>query len=315
MENALKIAANESQKIQLHFLIAMTMRNNAGDWETRDRVDDEFAEALKGGRQSEWYDDALFHYAEWVNNYGALRQLEDGQWRQETDYSKALELYRRLLREFKKGETRYYDQAQQQIKNITEASLSVGVSNIFLPDSEVQFSLVARNVNQVNFALYKIDLTRDLRFTKNADQEEGEGDAGAAAWIQNLAARERDVVKRWKKDLPEKGEHRPFNEMLRIEGKLPVGAYLLEARSGQLSARDLVLVTDASLVLKTTAKQAVVYFANAISGAPIANALVAVWESYYLNGKWYWRKLTQNTNSDGLASFALKDDNNSRSLF
>ena len=104
----------------------MTMRNNAGDWESRDRVSEEFEAALKAGKQSDWYDDALFHNAEWVNNYGSLRQLPDGQWQQETDYKRALELFRRLLREFRKGETRYYDQAQQQIKTITEPSLRSG---------------------------------------------------------------------------------------------------------------------------------------------------------------------------------------------
>ena len=36
--------------------------------------------------------------------------------------SRRSNLYRRLTNEFVKGETRYYDQAQQQIKNITEPS-------------------------------------------------------------------------------------------------------------------------------------------------------------------------------------------------
>ena len=90
-------------------------------------------------------------------------------------------------------------------------------------------------------------------------------------------------------------------------GKLPLGAYLLEAKSGSLSARDLVLVTDASLVVKSSAKQALVYFSNALTGAPIANANVTLWESYYDNNKWHWRKLRQTTNSDGLAPFPLKN--------
>ena len=91
----------------------------------RYRVPDYFEEALKAGKQSEWYDDALYHYAEWMSNYGTIQQLEDGQLQEQPDYVKALELYRRLLREFAKGETRYYDQAQQQIKNITDPSIAV----------------------------------------------------------------------------------------------------------------------------------------------------------------------------------------------
>src|SRR5678815_1067760 len=246
LENALKISVDENDTSHLHYLIAMTMRSTAGDWESRDRIADEFEAALKAGKQSDWYDDALFHQAEWVNNYGSLRQLANGQWQQETDYNTALELYRRLLREFRKGETRYYDQAQQQVKNITEPALSVGVANVFLPGSEVQFSLNARNLTRVNFALYKVDLTRDVRFTKSFTDEDGEADESGASWIQRLSVAGRAPGKQWSKDLPDKGQHRPFSEWLRIDGKLPAGAYVLDAQSAAINARDLVLVTDAS---------------------------------------------------------------------
>ncbi len=272
LENALKISRVENDKVHLHFLIAMTMRVIGGDWESRQRVPDEFELALTAGKQTDWYDEALFHYAEWMNNYGTIHQLENGQWQQEADYVKALELYRRLTREFVKGETRYFDQAQQQVKNITEPTISVGVSNIFLPDSEAQFGLNVRNVRRIDFALYKIDLTRDVRFTKNADEDEGEADDGGNNWIQKVQTVGRAPVKEWTKNLNDKGDHRPISEQEHIVGKLPVGAYLLEAKSNSLSARDLVLVTDASVILKSSAKQALVYFSNALTGAPIANA-------------------------------------------
>src|SRR5204862_2649352 len=109
LENALKISGNEKEKVHLHYLIAMTMRSQGGDWESRERITDEFEAALQAGKQSDWYDDALFYYAEWMNSYGTIRELNEGQWQPEPDYVKALELYRRLVREFVKGETRYFD--------------------------------------------------------------------------------------------------------------------------------------------------------------------------------------------------------------
>ena len=317
LENALKISGSENDQAHLHFLIAMTMRYTSGDWETRQRVPDEFEAALKPGRQTHWYDDALFHYAEWMNNTGAIRQLDNGQWQQEPDYVKALELFRRLVQQFAKGETRYYDQAQQQIKSIVDPTLSVGISNIFLPDSELQFALNARNVRRVDFALYRIDLTRDVRLTKNLDQDEGEGDDNGSNWIQKLQM-SGVPVKAWSKDLGANSgnvnDHKPYSGQARIEGKLPVGAFLLEAKSGSLSARDLLLVTDASLVVKSSSKQALVYFSNALTGAPIPNANVVLWESYYENNKWHWRKLRQTTNSDGLAPFTLRSTASYRNL-
>ena len=97
---------------------------------------DYFEDALKAGKQSAWYDDALFYYADWMSNFGTVQRLEDGQLQEQPDFVKALELYRRLMREFAKGETRYYDQAQERIKSITDPYIAVGVSNIFLPGSE-----------------------------------------------------------------------------------------------------------------------------------------------------------------------------------
>src|SRR5207302_7267475 len=135
----------------------------------------------------------------------------------------------------------------------TEPTISVGVSNIFLPDSELQFALSARNLKRVEFALYKVDLTQDVRFTRVAG-EEGEGDADGN-WIRHLQTAGRPPVKAWSRDLKDKDDHKPVNDEVRIEGKLPAGAYLLEAKSGSLSARAAVMITDASIVLKSSSKQ------------------------------------------------------------
>ncbi|HET6980459.1 MAG TPA: alpha-2-macroglobulin family protein [Pyrinomonadaceae bacterium] len=314
LENALKISNTANDASYINFLLAMTMRYAGGDYTARSRVPDQFEDALKAGKQSDWYDDALFYYAEWMNSYGTFRLMEDGQVTQQPDYVKAVELYRRLLREFPKGTSRYFDQAQQQIKNITEPSLSVVVSNIFLPGSEIQFEMSARNARRVDFALYKIDMTRDVRFIATEDEEDGEGDS--APWVQRIPTAGRAPFKTWTKNLIESQTHKAFNEQIRVEGKVPTGAYLLELKGGgALSARELVLVSDATLVLKSSSKQALVYFADAVTGAPIANANISLWESYYLNNKYRWHRLRQTTDADGLARFSLRGTSDSRNLF
>jgi uncharacterized protein YfaS (alpha-2-macroglobulin family) len=312
LENALKISTTANDKAHLHFLIAMTMRSQGGDLSTLQRVPDEFEDALTEGKPSEWYDDALFHYAEWMNNAGTIRPAGDGQWRQQRDYAKALELLRRLVREFRKGETRYFDQAEALILEITRPRLGVGVSNIFLPGSEVQFGLNARNVKRVDFALYKFDMVRDVRFSRAADTDEGETEN--ETWIQKLPITG-PAVKSWSKNIETSEPYEPFDEQVRVNGQLPAGAYLLEAKSGSLSAREVVLVTDASLVIKASNRQGLLFFADAITGAPLANANVALWESYYVNNKWHWRRLRQTTNADGLAHFALRNDSGQSNLF
>lgn len=313
LENALKISTTANDKSHLHFLIAMTMRVTGGDLSTQQRIPDEFEEALSGGRQTDWYDDALYHYAEWMKSSGTPRPVADGQWQQQPDYEKALDLYRRIVREFGKGESRYVDAALQKIKEITEPTIGVGVGNIFLPDSEIQFNLNARNVRRVDFALYKFDMARDVRFSRQSVDAD-EGDYEGETWIQKLPING-PPVKAWSKSFDNSESHQTYSVAVRVEGKLPAGAYLLEAKSGSLSQRDVVLVTDATLVLKTSVRQALLYYADAITGAPIPDADVVVWEQYSLNNRWHWRRLRQKTDSDGLARFTLRAGSDSSNLF
>lgn len=295
LENVLKIATSANDKAHAHYLLAMTLRT-LGQEEQIPRVPEEFEAALAVGKSSDWYDDALYFYSVWMLN-GVQRQLGNGEWRQGPDYVKALELSRRLVREFQKGETRYYDQAQQQIDSIVKPSVSINVSNIFLPDSEVQTYVSWHNVKRIDFALYRVELTRDVSFTK---------DTGSGMLAQQIRTTGQEKVKAWSKETGDKGDYTPGQEMMHIDGKLPVGAYIIEAiGDGGVRARDLILVTDATLVLKTSGKQALVYFCHAITGAPLPGANVKLLQKVYENQNWVWHELSGTTDSDGLAHFNL----------
>ena len=81
LENALKIAKSDEDKAHAHYLIAMTLRKQGGDPEQRARVPEEFEAALKPGKKTDWYDDALYNYAEWMMSQGRVVPLKDGNWR------------------------------------------------------------------------------------------------------------------------------------------------------------------------------------------------------------------------------------------
>ncbi|HET6862032.1 MAG TPA: MG2 domain-containing protein, partial [Pyrinomonadaceae bacterium] len=298
LEDALKISIGESDKSHLHFLIAMSLRYTGGDWESRQRVPDEFEEALKAGKQSPWYDDALYSYAEWMNTTGAIVQVKEGEWQQRPDFVKALELYRRLVAEFSKGESRYYDNAQQQINNITLPNLSVAVANVFLPQSEIQFVISARNVPSVTLSLFRVDLSPEPMLAGDNP------DASLSLWLQRISLGDKRPVKSWTEKI-DSTAYKLTSNQIRITEKLPIGSYVLLANGSGQTARELILVSDASLVLMSGSKQASIYFANAITGAPIANANVVLWDGYQVNNRWTWKKLVQTTDQDGAAHFGL----------
>jgi len=295
LDNALKIARSANDQAHAHYLIAMTVRNQGGDWERRARVPEEFEGAIKAGKRTDWYDDALYHYAEWMAGQGRAVPMADGNWRQEPDYPKALELFRRLVGEFSQGETRYWDQAQQQIKNITEPQLGVSVPNIFLPDSEIQYHLNWRNVQRVELALFPVELNRDVKFTGERQN-----------WLSAISVGSLERLKSWSYDTNDKGDYKPGAEALRLEDRLKPGAYLLEVKAGGKAARDLVLVTDASLVLKSSGRQTLVYFCNALDSSPLAKGKVKLWEQWRENNQWHAREQTKETGADGIAVFELE---------
>src|SRR5262245_60160157 len=282
LDNALKIAKNDADRARAHYLIAMTLRYRGGDYSQMRRAPEEFEAAVKAGKENEWYDDALYHYAEWMTQIGRFISLDDGGWRQEQDYVKALELFRRLVTEYSKGETRYFDQAQQQIENITKPAISVSATNVFLPDSEIQFHLNWRNVKQVALALYPVNLARDLQLTATR--------ADIGNWVRQVNLSESRKLQEWNKETGDKGDYRPGQETIRLNSKLPTGAYVIDAGNGNVSARDLLLVTDAALTLKASGKQALAYFCNAITGAPLARARVKLAEQRYYGNKWVWHE-------------------------
>ena len=307
LESATKIAQTENDRAHLHYLTAMTIRSRGGNWEERQRVPEEFEAALAPGKSTDWYDDAIYHYAEWLSSTGRITQLPNGQWQQEPDYVRAVELFRRLLSEYQKGETRYYDQAKNQVDGIIRPTVGVAVSNAFLPDSEIQFHLSWRNVKRLEFALYSVDLTRDLRFSNKNE--------GSGSWIQRIDTSTGERIKAWGKETEDRGNYRPGNEIMRLDGKLAAGAYVIEVSAGQATARDLILVSDASLVLKTSGKQALLYFCNAANGSPSSQATVSLWERGYDGREYVWNRQSKTTGADGIAVFDLTHKNHNTEVF
>ena len=310
LENAVRIAQQPDDKARAHFYLASSLRQT-GEWEQRQRVQEEYEAALAaGGRASDWYDDALYQYGEWMANNGRITQTEDGQWQQQPDYVKALELFRRLVAEYKKGETSYYDEAQGQIENITKATLGLFVSNIFLPDSEIQFNLSWRNVKRIELAIYRVDLNTDVRLAG--------GSWNSGDWPRTIELKGRTPVKSWTRETGDDGTHKPGQESVRLDQRLPAGAYIIEAASGGVPlVRDGLLVTDASLVMKTSGRRALVYFCEAMGGSPLAHSKVTLREKSYngQTGQWFWHELSGVTNEDGLAVFNLQGGSSYEELF
>ena len=295
LRNALKIAESENDRAHAHYLIAMTLRYQ-GATPQRNSAADEFEAAIKSGKGTDWYDDALFYYAQWLEQYGRVRVLQNGQMLQQPDFKRALEIYRLLLSQYVKGQSRYFDQAKQRIEDITRPVVAISVSNIFLPDSEIQYSLNWRNVDQIDLGIYQVDLTSDIDFSGNENSYD---------WLNQINKSGSRKVKSWIKTIDTHGDYQPGQEVTHLDGKLSPGAYVIEARSGNVTAHDLILITDTTLVIKISGKQALFFYCNALNSAPVSSAKLTVWERINENSNLTWRRQNLTTNKDGLAQMDL----------
>ena len=305
LDNALKIAQKKTDRLHAHYLVAMALRHQ-GNMYQQQRVPESFEAVISAGKSTGWYDDALYYYAEWLSGSGEVIILENGQQRREQNYKKALKYYRRILNDFKKGETRHYDQARNNVKNITKPTLNLSASSFFLPDSLIQINLNWRNIDKLRLSLYKINLAKDVNFS---DRE------SVSSWLKSVNLFGAEKVKFWREELENQKEYYPGSKILELDQKLPLGAYVLEATGGGEKAREIVLVTESSLVLKTSGKQALIYFARSGNGAPLANARVHLHERHYTGRKWVWDDQTAKTDKDGLAVFKLEGERNNSELF
>ena len=168
LENAVKIAETESDRARAHFLLGRHYTNQGGNITYRGRAERELGAVIELGKQSEWYDDALYHLGNFLESYGKAQRDENRNWVWEQDFVGAVALYRRLLNEFDRGETRYFDDAENRIRDITGAQLEVFVDQFFLPDSEVAYRLFWRNLETVELSLFPVDLTQ-ARATERKD--------------------------------------------------------------------------------------------------------------------------------------------------
>jgi len=236
---------------------------------------------VRDGKKSEWYDDALMGWA---------LVLTQGQDEAGADYVKALELYRRLVSEFRASETEYYDEATQAIAQITAVQADVATGATMLPESEQEYVVSWRNVKQVALALTAVDLSRDVT----------PDDRGT--WLENIAIEGRTPVRTWTYETHDDGRHRPGMARLRLNPRVPPGAYVLTARGGKGISRALFLVTDAHILVHSLGRQFRIFVSDVETGEPIAGARVQVWQL----GR-HPVSIEAKTGADGLAAVDAKE--------
>ena len=298
---AQRIAQSDNDIARLNHYVAQRGQYNSSDPVVHERTRQAFLKTIEIGPKTDVYDDALYEYGVWLEEHGELKQsAERGTWT-EPDYVAALAVFRRLHAEYDQGESAYWTNARDRIKKIVGDEVSLSVGQVFLPGSELGFHVRWRNVDEIQFSLYPVDLTRAVALQS--------GD-GSNDWLASIDLGRLEGVARWSHSTEDDGRHRRGSAELGIERELAAGAYVLAARAGAASSRELVLISDAALVAKTHGEKLSVWFADVHDGRPVSEAHVRLWERRENNEP--WNSHVAQTGAEGLAHFALGNDNGNR---
>jgi alpha-2-macroglobulin len=286
--NVLKIAEAPEDRAHAQYLLAQQLTQE-GNPASIERAIELTEEIMAAGKKSAWYDDALFLAGSSYARYG---DYDDDSATGQPNYGKALELLRRLLAELKPEETKYSDEAQRLINEITKPSVNVQVAGTFLPEVEQKAALSWRNVGKIELTLFAVDLTKDAAFDQNG------------RWIDRIRTEGREVVRRWTYDTNDKGQHYPGSAEIPLTPRLATGAYVLTALGAKEESSALVLVTDAHILVHSGGSNMQVFVSHVLTGEPIANARVRV---LYQQGK-VRKESTAQTNANGLAALSVKEN-------
>jgi len=290
LENAVKIAQTPEEKSRTQFLLAEWYGRFQSDSTARLRQGDLLEAVVKLGK-GPYHEQALYALAQWNNHYGHLSYDDRGQTQFQANYARTVELLRQLVDAYPEGEGRYTRQARSQLENLTKPQLDVFVRHTFRPETEVFFGLNWRNVSGAEVQVFPTDLLADEPMVPS----------GPAVFSQKLEQQ------------PER-PHYNVSRQVRLPVELPRGAYVVVATAAGITRKDLILVTDLSIVVKKDDHQLLAYVADAETGAPVPEANVELrwgWEENRMDpdetsrpGK---HRLSAVTNANGIVRWTNLD--------
>lgn len=302
LQNAIKIARNKGESARMHILLALSYMRQTSSPDIHFLAEQEFQTVLKeSNKDTPCYDVALFCYADWLESCGKVVWVSEGKYHYKPDFTRALEMYRKLLSTYTKENSAYYSQAQDRIDRITKPQVDAMVGSFFLPGSEVQFSLNYRNIKEVRYALYPIDLNKDIQ---KANKEINKDNFIKHIKIEGQASF-------FEEKLVGGEAYYPYSTNITINADIPTGAYLLEASGEGKTSRQLVLITDMAIITKTSPQDnSIAYICNALTGEPIPNANIHLLTSVQKAFKdpWYIIEASANTDTNGLATLTLPEN-------
>ncbi|MDA7617891.1 MG2 domain-containing protein [Verrucomicrobia bacterium] len=302
MENAVRIAVDDEDRAHAQYLLGRSLEILQGNAAfSFERIHRAYESAITAKEKHAWLDDALAQYAQWLSRRGKAVKREDGQWTFRPDYKAAARVWRRLLDLYDKGQTRYLQQAESNLKQITGAQLELATDHAFIPGSRIRLYCQWRNVDRFRLKVFPFHLGRDFDLSSR-------GDSNAYQWLRGQEMPIHEAVYDQVHNTGDGGNHEPGRMELVLEKPLPEGSYMaVTYADGVEQSREWILVSNLSVMARASTNRMLIWVCDARDGTPLGGSEVRLWQRYREGRKWYWRSHDRKTDARGMVVMESTD--------
>ena len=299
LSESIQLVDNQDDLLKLNLLLANQYQHKPLTPATYYLIQRQYEKLLGFPVKTPHYDRVLFSYAQWLEQQGRQVKNSNNRYSYSPDYEKALTYYQKIVKQFSKEKSPYWEQAKDRIKTITEPQINLFFSIQYTPGSQIEYALSYNNLSNIQVSLYPIDLNRDIHPLKDKILYR-------STYLEAVSVQKKKPVYT-ESFSPETNNwpHFPSRKDVSPKDIFPAGAYLLEAKSGTYTTRELILITDIALIAKSAPEgENLLYLGNAFSGEPIPDAELHLIHSWNRSKEIFSKEQTLHTDTDGIARFA-----------
>ncbi|MCE5228866.1 hypothetical protein LLG95_04625 [bacterium] len=244
-------------------------------------AEDYFRQASAIRPNNEWSDDALWETG----------QFFDGA----QNYVEAVRAWNELLERYKPGQTQFYDNARNMVRNTTEPTVGVNTAPSFAPGSYIHVSINYRNLKQATLTLKRANLESYLE-KHQFSHRQGIADIGS-----------KQILEKQVEGMIDEGKFVPHSTELYLDPLEPA-VYQITLTSPKVTNPVLsqpFLVGALGVAGKFDRDKAELFVTNSDTGVPAGNIPVSifVWEGSGAKSEpEHWLSADGKTGSDGRAT-------------
>ncbi|MCZ7646533.1 MAG: MG2 domain-containing protein [Planctomycetota bacterium] len=171
-----------------------------------------------------------------------------------------------------------------------------------LPGGEIKLQVRTRNIGKIAFAAYPVALDEAVKAWGGGERN-GYNDFVQSLWRGDALEPHRGAqLAQWNAGTSDKQDHQWVADAVQIPLN-EVGAYLISAESQGVVARQLLVVTDLSIVRLNVPGSQIFFVADALSGKPVEGAKLVLHEGWWENNGYRHNKVEELSGELGLHEY------------